>query len=541
MLNELKNNISKSINNFNSLAFEILGDTVGKYKELTSLNKYELSLIIKDLHNSSLLNSNLFPVLKQMQVTDQYYQCINLNIIRNILNDIDENSGSQKMKVNKEILDSFNELFIFYKKQRNTIDFNITRIKYIEYLSLFEEKISESLLEINKLIEDLFSEVIYLNSTYKTIDSNDIFEPLVLNSTISNELTNFKIKILETIMNLLIKMGKKKKASFVAYSTILLISKSINSKNNNDNVINLIKQLFELLEIPNLTAKPIDSYYLFTPIHNLYISSLTKRYLHDVRNKNENNNLKLKDKDKMNFKEINTDFCNNNLMDIVIDEIVSNVQNDKKSELNIDNKFGNYKNEFVKKRLLEDQVLSVFDKNRLYKKFTNSSYFNTVHLQILYSYISLIRNDNFGESKLMYLNVLQSLNEFMPREMQIFLTNNLLELKGISINKNLNLLNMPILVSIIPLHSKISFDIKFEEIKKDDIFLYNPWNNKNRTDYYYSVGSYQNVQVSLFNPLETELIINKISLIFHSEELSPFSFPCKFLLNSFCTYSSKKL
>jgi hypothetical protein len=106
----------------------------------------------------------------------------------------------------------------------------------------------------------------------------------------------------------------------------------------------------------------------------------------------------------------------------------------------------------------------------------------------------------------------------------------------------LNLNSLPQLVKVIPIPSDIKFDIvKAKGIEgqnaPDKVFLYNPWEKDESINYYWTVNSFQKIILHLSNPLEVEIKVTKIVILF--EGVKPFSLPSKYSTNiSFDNYTS---
>jgi hypothetical protein len=97
---------------------------------------------------------------------------------------------------------------------------------------------------------------------------------------------------------------------------------------------------------------------------------------------------------------------------------------------------------------------------------------------------------------------------------------------------------IPILIKIIPLSSDIKFDIsqnpnkKKEENNNNDkqkIFLYNPWEINNSSNYYWTKNSYQNIKIQLNNPLNVEIEIYKIRILFNGTQ--PLNLPTNIIIS----------
>ena len=82
----------------------------------------------------------------------------------------------------------------------------------------------------------------------------------------------------------------------------------------------------------------------------------------------------------------------------------------------------------------------------------------------------------------------------------------------------LNITKLPLLMRIIPITSNIRFDVSSNPNKSEesDVFLYNPWEENKLTSnvYYWTTNSYQQIKIQLYNPLDIELEINKIRILF---------------------------
>ena len=86
----------------------------------------------------------------------------------------------------------------------------------------------------------------------------------------------------------------------------------------------------------------------------------------------------------------------------------------------------------------------------------------------------------------------------------------------------LNISKIPLLIRIIPVTSDIRFDVSTNQNKRrrSQIFLYNPWeqNKSTNNNYYWTTNSYQKINVQFYNPLDIEIEINKIHIIFDGSQ-----------------------
>ncbi len=109
----------------------------------------------------------------------------------------------------------------------------------------------------------------------------------------------------------------------------------------------------------------------------------------------------------------------------------------------------------------------------------------------------------------------------------------------------LNLSKIPFLMRIIPIPSDTKLDISPNINKKKvdkQIFLFNPWENKNKIDYYWTENSYQKIKVELYNPFPFILNISKIRICYKGIKLLNYPINVKINANStFMTVCNIKL
>jgi hypothetical protein len=144
--------------------------------------------------------------------------------------------------------------------------------------------------------------------------------------------------------------------------------------------------------------------------------------------------------------------------------------------------------------------------------------------------IAYYKNNNNNEKKIMYsLGYIQSLYDLIKQKIQKeFFESHIEESLNFQGKIYVNLYKIPLLIKLIPLTSKIKFDIIVNKKKKknDDsnkIFLYNPWEGKSQTNYFWTSNSFQRIKIELFNPLKIPIEITKIRVLFKG--IQPFSYP----------------
>ena len=140
------------------------------------------------------------------------------------------------------------------------------------------------------------------------------------------------------------------------------------------------------------------------------------------------------------------------------------------------------------------------------------------------------KNKNLTEEIKFSLGYLQTLFHQIPQKKQSQILKLFLQDKVF-----FNLTKLPILMRVIPLSSDIKFDTSSNPNKKSDnaknkVFLYNPWEKSNHSNYYWTSGSFQRIKVQFYNPMDTEVLINKIIILFKG--VKPITYPSSIQINS---------
>ena len=126
---------------------------------------------------------------------------------------------------------------------------------------------------------------------------------------------------------------------------------------------------------------------------------------------------------------------------------------------------------------------------------------------------------DFENSLIYSLGYLQSMTSMIKPESQKLIMNFNIR-NSLSTQKKvfLNISKLPLLMRIIPVTSNIRFDVSTNpnKKKKNEIFLYNPWEQNKfiNNNFYWTTNSYQQIKLQFYNPLDIELEINKIHIIF---------------------------
>ena len=124
------------------------------------------------------------------------------------------------------------------------------------------------------------------------------------------------------------------------------------------------------------------------------------------------------------------------------------------------------------------------------------------------------------ENSLIYsLGYLQSMTSMIvPESQKIIMNFNIRNSLSTQKKVFLNISKLPLLMRIIPVTSNIRFDVSTNpnKKKKNDIFLYNPWEQNKfiNNNFYWTTNSYQQIKLQFYNPLDIELEINKIHILF---------------------------
>ena len=202
-----------------------------------------------------------------------------------------------------------------------------------------------------------------------------------------------------------------------------------------------------------------------------------------------------------------------------------------------DNNTGMLK-ESNKKKVDKGTQLTVMKINKDITRFTFMNYWNEIQKSIfneIISFYSNTPNTNIKDIIKYQLGYLQTLHTSLT---DIEQTNTLNSIINLSLNLQdkhiFNLTKIPILMRIIPLSSEIKFDTstnphKTSTTSQTSVFLYNPWEKSTYTNYYWTKSSYQSIRVQLYNPLNTEIVVNKIKILFKG--INPISYPSSVRIN----------
>ena len=130
---------------------------------------------------------------------------------------------------------------------------------------------------------------------------------------------------------------------------------------------------------------------------------------------------------------------------------------------------------------------------------------------------------DFENSLIFSLGYLQSMTSTIkPQNQKLIMDFNVRNSLSTQKKVFLNISKLPLLMRIIPVTSSIRFDVSTNPNKKrkSDIFLYNPWeqNKYINNNFYWTTNSYQQIKIQFYNPLDIELEINKIQILFQGAQ-----------------------
>jgi len=236
----------------------------------------------------------------------------------------------------------------------------------------------------------------------------------------------------------------------------------------------MIKKLKNLYKIYDVSTNIIESFEQFNNIHKWIVLNKRKPISFFILNKNENGEEILEQSFKKKIEAKKKLYVKRNLENISM-----------------------YTFKIFWKQIqyyINMQIMSYFNQK---KDYENSLIYSLGYLQ------SMTFSINKNNQKLiMDSNVRNSLST----QKKVFL----------------NISKLPLLMRIIPVTSKIRFDVTTNPNKKrkSDIFLYNPWeqNKYVNNNFYWTTNSYQQIKLQFYNPLDIELEINKIHIIFQGAQ-----------------------
>jgi len=371
---------------------------------------------------------------------------------------------NNKLEYNKKIEDGFLDIIENYKNLRQTNLMANVYLKLLHYLSYFNKK------EIKERINEIVNNLLCENLNEK-INKNILFLIYLNISHIYNKI-NFKKKFFVFL--------------FLAYKDYF----KNNSCNNNKKI-----KLQNNLNYFNFLIKNIEKYFF-----DKNYSSISNYYEY-----NYNTFLDLINIIKLSqYKPINCTYKEEK--DNSVEE--KKDANFAKKHLYINNIYFGYYHIFHMKKW---EIIQ----NKIYKN--------------LIKYYRSIKD--YDKTIIYCLDLLQICHNILPKEKQNEIIN-IIKKKSCKI-KYINYFNVdkiPIIIKFTPKISKIKFDFqeKTEKNEENDLFIFNPWNQKkeNIINYYWTLNSTQSIYIKFYNPLNIPILINNIQLLYIAKDKNKKNMNC---------------
>ena len=440
----------------------------------------EISLIVSDLIVNGYVN-----YVKEIGFTtlNQKYTLTNINLIKQLLayyiqiqklkgiikfidRAINSFSGVQQSK-----FEEMKALVLFYIDRQKVLNGNVVSLNK-DIIILINKAIIKYKNEYNYIsqIEATFR-LLYYYTNFPTGNEKS-FEDCVKNLLLifktiksKNDFENQLLINYLRLSKLYHKMGMRRRSNFFYYKAFRKCYYNIELKKMLPSMFKNISKLFNIYDVSN---NIIESYNTFLTVHKYLVLYLHKPICITIYDK-ESNQYKLYFKKK--YDKTNKIKVKNNLS-FIKDYIFLFFWKFLQLELNslIIEYYNNYENNR--------------DKSIKYSLGT---------IQTLCDYIE--ENDKFSYDLRYYRDV------SLTNQKKVFL----------------NLSKIPFLMRIIPLSSEIKLDIipnSKSESFTNKILIFNPWENKNKFDYYWTKNSYQKIKLELFNSFPFTLNISKIRILF---------------------------
>ena len=173
-----------------------------------------------------------------------------------------------------------------------------------------------------------------------------------------------------------------------------------------------------------------------------------------------------------------------------------------------------------KKKIEAKKKLSVRRNLENISMYTFKIFWKEIQYYINMNIMSFYNTKKDFEHSLIYsLGYLQSMiSTIKPESQKLIMDFNVRNSLSTQKKVFLNISKLPLLMRIIPTTSNIRFDVSTNPNKKrkSEIFLYNPWeqNKHINNNFYWTTNSYQQIRIQFYNPLDIELELNKIHILF---------------------------
>ena len=486
----------------------VLKDIIIKYR-IHALNQ-KIDVNIKD---KNFIDENL-KIRKNLDILDAYIK------IGNYTKSIEHLEELKKtFKIPKELclLNEYNVVINFLIDYNNDfIDDTNNKMKYKKEIENNFLKVIDDYRNLNQLylMVNSYLKLLYYLSYFNSIEMKPRISEIIFNLIKEKLHDESKSKLVSNI-------------KFLAYLNISHIYNKINFKR---------KFFFFLYKAYHNYSKNYNKNDLYG--NSSYIDLLIKNIEKYFMNKNNNNNIN----DIMNYYNYNYETF------LELSKIVKLSHYNPRKFIyakDLNNKNANENDDIDKGPLF---VSSIFEG---YEQVLQHIRWVKIQMPIYNDLIAYYKGiKNYDKTTFYSLLLLQICNNILNKENQNKYIN-FIQKKSSKIKfiNSYNVVNIPFLLKIIPQRADIKFDFpeNIEELK-DDLFIYNPWIKKNEDIcYYWTLNSIQTIKFHLYNPLNVEISIYQIQLIYdcknkNNKNNNLFNFfPCSIILppNQLIEYNYK--
>ena len=463
-----KNDIKKSHKSLENA----LKNIISKYRVNALNQKIDINIKDKETNNGNKAKKNL-------EILDAYIKIGNYHKSIQYLEELKES-----FKVPKE-LSLFSECHVLIKF---LIDYNNKQfdIKENKNKIIYKEEIKKGFLDVIEEYKNLkqiylminaYLKMLYYLSIFNNIDMKQKINAIImhlLNENIENEIkTNIIFLVYLNLSHIYYKINFKRKFFLLLYMAYKDYS---NNYKKND--------LYGNLSYIDLLIKNIEKYF-FQDGSN---------YVQNYYNYNYDTFLEYSNIiKKSHYKPIKFIFEDEN----------------KKDEINADE-------DYLEKRPLH--VSWIFKGyNQIFHHIVWKIIQKKIYKNLMKYYKSI---KNYDKTILYCLELLQTSYNELPIDKQNELINTIQKKSNkVKYINFYNAVNIPVLLKIIPQSSDIKFDclVSHSINKDDDLFIFNPWNqkNENNINYYWTVNSVQSIIFRLYNPLNIQISLSQVQLIYN--------------------------
>ena len=491
-----KNNIENNENNYEKKIFKISENKINNF--LKEIIEYNLNIYIKLIKSKeNLIKNNNIDEKNLLEIKshcEEYLQIKEFekvlkifNILENIIKIPSENNKFKELKIITEFIENFEEK----KKKKEKIIYNEEIYSQYQIIIQNYKKLKQTPLLIESIIRLITILSFFLKTKKNSLEFYNIY---------FEEFENLEEIFFENIQ----KFYKESLKSIPAnkYKNYIILSNILKFKNykrkSNLFFYFAIKCCFEDKSMKNIL--PI----LFKEFNKNF-------YDLETENNNNNNNEIFSYED---FNLIHKKLFFYNFKPISFFSMKKDSLNDNNNNKNLEENFN--------KRIDKNYFLYV--KNNLNNSIKKKLYFNKWNSIEYYFYEDVLNYynsiNNIEKIIKNQIEMIQLLNNYLIISEQKSINNNLIEKNKFLQNKilNVNLINFPILKKILPKENKIKIIIKNNQNqKKNNIFIYNPWEKKEK-NYYWSENSKIKLKLIFINNFNFDIEIKNLNLIYNNNE-----------------------